>query len=98
MNLVKVLERRGHLPQHDVGAAAVHLADVVAFKGVREALGHAIGLRAGHRRVDGLDAQVLDQRVRILSPEGTAIIAQEFQFDAATDLRLTEACFDQATG
>jgi hypothetical protein len=42
------------LSEHDVGAAAVHLADVVAFKRVYEALGHAIGLWAAHRRMDGL--------------------------------------------
>jgi hypothetical protein len=32
MNLVEMPERRRHLFEHDVGAAAVHLADVVAFK------------------------------------------------------------------
>lgn len=65
MNLVEMLERRRHLPEHDVGVAAVHLADVVALKCAHEALGHAIGLRTAHRRMDWLDAQVPGQRVRI---------------------------------
>ena len=49
MNLVEMLERRWHLPEHDVGVAAVHLADVVAFKCVHEALAMPLdcGLQTG---------------------------------------------------
>src|SRR5690349_7889394 len=94
MNLVEMLKRSWHLSQHDVCAAAVHLADVVAFKRVHEALGHAVRLRTAHRGVDGFDAQLLDQGMRILRPKSAAIIAQEFQLDAAAHLGLAKTCFD----
>ena len=60
MDVVEMLERRRHLPQHDVGITAVHSTHVIALERVHEALSHAIGLRAAHRCVDWLDAQVLD--------------------------------------
>lgn len=96
MHLIEMLERGRHLSQHDVCAGAIHLADVIAFKRVHEALGHAIGLRTAHRGVDGFDAQLLDQGMRILRPKSAAIIAQEFQLDAAAHLALLAAASESA--
>jgi hypothetical protein len=50
------------LLQHDVCAAAVHLADIVAFKRVYEAIGHAVGQGTKHRRIDWLNTQLFDRR------------------------------------
>ena len=91
MNFVEVPECRWHLPQYDIGAAAVHLANVIAFERVNKALGHAIGLRAAYRGADRLDTQVLDQFMRFLCPKSAAIIAQEFQIDTAADFGLSKA-------
>lgn len=58
MQLVEVLEGRGHLRHHRPCVGQVHAAHVVALERVHEALGHAIALRTAHRRVDRLQTQL----------------------------------------
>lgn len=94
MDLIKMLESGRHLPQDDGGVAAVHLADVIAFKRVHEALSHVIRLRAAYRRVHRLDAQILRQCVRVFCPESAAIIGEKFKLHITIDFRVTEAGLD----
>ncbi|GEM_PF-3623295 len=79
MHLVEMPDGAGQLGQHDGAVAAVHAADVIAFKRVHEALGHVFRLRAVDRRVHRLDAQFMSQGVRLDCPESDAVVAQEFQ-------------------
>ena len=91
MNLVEMLEGVRHLLQYGLGGTAVHLVDIIAFERVHKALGHAIRLRAAHRRMHGLDAQLLCQCMRVLGTKRTTIIAEKFQFDIRTGLCLPKA-------
>ena len=58
MHRVEVLERCWQLAQNRGGISQVHPAEVIAPECVDEALGHAVALRAAHRRVDGLKPQL----------------------------------------
>jgi hypothetical protein len=91
MHLVEMPEGVRQLGQHDGAVAAVHAADVIAFKCVHEALGHAIRLRAVDRRVHRFDPQFMRQGVRLDCPESAAIIAQEFKRNRPL-VRAAKAC------
>ena len=79
MHLVEMPGGAGQLGLHDGAVAAVHAAEVIAFKRVHEALGHVLRLRAVDRRVHRLDAQFMSQGVRLDCPESDAVVAHEFQ-------------------
>lgn len=64
MHLVETRKRVWLLGLHHLGSAAVHQVDEGSFKRVHETLSHAVRLRAAHRRMHGLDAQLACQRVR----------------------------------
>ena len=52
MDLVEMRKGVWKLGQNCFGIAAVHHAEIVPFKRVHEALRHAVGLEAAHRRMD----------------------------------------------
>ena len=79
MDLVEVLERRRQLRQNGPGIAEVHATDVVALERVDEALGHAVALRAAHRRVDRREAERLGDASSFAGDVGAAVIGQELQ-------------------
>ena len=66
MDLVEVLEGGGELGQHCCRVAEVHPALVVAPERVDEALGHAVALRAAHRRVDGRQPERAGDAARVM--------------------------------
>ena len=80
MHLVEVLEGRWQLLQHRSRVTQVHAGHVVTLEGVDEALGHAVALRAAHRRVDRLEPQRLGNAARLVRDVGPAVVGQELQF------------------
>ena len=91
MQLLKMPEFVGQLSQHGGAGAAVHATHVIAFKGVDEAFGHAILLRAGDRRMHRFNAGFASQGMRFDRPESAAVIAQEFKRNCLF-VRVSKAC------
>ena len=79
MHLVEVLEGRSHLRHHGSRVGEVHAADVVALERVYEALGHAIALRAAHRRVDRLQAQLSSDLPGLGRDVRASVVREELQ-------------------
>src|SRR3977135_1327687 len=79
MDLVEVLERRRQLRQDGPSIASVHATDVVALEGVDEALGHAVALRAAHRRVDWCQTERPRDASSFMGNVGAAVVRQELQ-------------------
>ena len=81
MDFIEVLERARQLCQHGQFIAQIHTADVIAFEGVDEALGHAVALWTAHGRIDGLQAQRSCNAARLVRDVGTAVVREELQFE-----------------
>ena len=79
MHLVEVFECRSHLRHHRPRIGQVHAADVVTLERVDEALGHPVALRAAHRRVDRLQAQLPGYLASFSRDVGAAIVREELQ-------------------
>src|ERR1700722_2204187 len=94
MNLVEMSEGIRQLSEHGLGAAAIHLANIVSLQRVDEALGHPIGLGTTHRCMDRRDAQLPCNGMRFMSSISPSVVCQELQ-TSRTSIDIAESRFDR---
>ena len=74
MPLIEVFERCRQLAHHGMSIAQVHAAEVVTPKRVDKAFGHAVALRAAHRRVDGFESKASSHLTCLGSDVSAAVV------------------------